>query len=245
MERRLAEVQELEHKLEEFDRKSPAATPPSREVLLSLAQDLPAVWNSPSADMRLKQRILHILMREIIADVDDNNRRIVLLIHWAGGHHSELRVKKGEEGKHRYCTSLEATEVIQKMAGKFSDEQIAVTLNRLRLRTGLDKTWNELRVYSVRHRLQLPAFDPDQKNPNEVTLEQAARRLNLSPPSVRKMIEEKILLGYQIVECAPWQIPVEALDTEAVRRAAANLRNRVRVPRSEGRAEQRSIFSES
>ena len=131
------------------------------------------------------------------------------------------------------------------MAGKFSDEQIAVTLNRLRLRTGLDKTWNEMRVYSVRHRLQLPAFDPDQKNPSEITLEQAARRLNLSPPSVRKMIEEKILLGYQVVECAPWQIPVEALDTEAVRQAAANLRNRIRAPRSESCVEQQSIFSES
>ena len=102
-----------------------------------------------------------------------------------------------------------------------------------------------MRVYSVRHRLELPAFDPDQKSPNEVTLEQAARRLNLSPPSVRKMIEEKTLLGYQVVECAPWQIPVEGLDTEAVRRAAANLRNRVRIPRSESCAEQRSIFPES
>ena len=239
----LQKVQELEQKREESDRQSPSASRPSSQVLRSLAQDLPTVWNSPAADMRLKQRILHILIREIIADVDENNREIVLLIHWAGDHHSEVRVKKGEGGKHRHCTNLEAIEVIRKMAGKFSDEQIAVTLNRLRLRTGLGYTWNEMRVYSVRHRRQLPAFDPDPNPPSEVTLEQAARRLNLSPPSVRKMIAEKILPGSQVVECAPWQIPVEALDTEGVRRAAANLRNR--VPRSEGCAEQRSIFSES
>jgi DNA invertase Pin-like site-specific DNA recombinase len=239
----LQKVQELEQKREESDRQSPSASRPSSQVLRSLAQDLPTVWNSPAADMRLKQRILHILIREIIADVDENNREIVLLIHWAGDHHSEVRVKKGEGGKHRHCTNLEAIEVIRKMAGKFSDEQIAVTLNRLRLRTGLDYTWNEMRVYSVRHRRQLPAFDPDPNPPSEVTLEQAARRLNLSPPSVRKMIAEKILPGSQVVECAPWQIPVEALDSEGVRRAAANLRNR--VPRSEGCAEQRSIFSES
>ena len=239
----LQKVQELEHKRQESERQSPSASRPSSQVLRSLAQDLPTVWNSPAADMRLKQRILHILIREIIVDVDENNREIVLLIHWAGDHHSEVRVKKGEGGKHRHCTNLEAIEVIRKMAGKFSDEQIAVTLNRLRLRTGLGYTWNEMRVYSVRHRRQLPAFDPDPNPPSEVTLEQAARRLNLSPPSVRKMIAEKILPGSQVVECAPWQIPVEALDTEGVRRAAANLRNR--VPRSEGCAEQRSIFSES
>jgi hypothetical protein len=239
----LQKVQELEQKRGESDRQSPSAPRPSSQVLRSLAQDLPTVWNSPAADMRLKQRILHILIREIIADVDENNREIVLLLHWAGDHHSEVRVKKGEGGKHRHCTNLEAIEVIRKMAGKFSDEQIAVTLNRLRLRTGLDYTWNEMRVYSVRHRRQLPAFDPDPNPPSEVTLEQAARRLNLSPPSVRKMIAEKILPGSQVVECAPWQIPVEALDSEGVRRAAANLRNR--VPRSEGCAEQRSIFSQS
>jgi len=241
----LQKVQELENKLEAFDRVSPAAPLPSPEVLLSLAQDLPAVWNSPSVDRRLKQRILHILIREIIADVDENSQEVVLVIHWAGGHHSEVRVKKGEGGKHRHGTNLEAIEVIRKMAGKFSEEQIAVTLNRLRLRTGLDNTWNEMRVYSVRHRLQLPAFDPHQNPPNQVTLEQAARRLNLSPPSVRKLIEQKILPGLQVVECAPWRIPAEALETEAVRRAAANLRNRVRVPQSENCAEQRSIFSES
>jgi hypothetical protein len=239
----LQKVQELEQKRQESERQSPSASRPSSQVLRSLAQDLPTVWNSPAADMRLKQRILHILIREIIVDVDENNREIVLLIHWAGDHHSEVRVKKGEGGKHRHCTNLEAIEVIRKMAGKFSDEQIAVTLNRLRLRTGLGYTWNEMRVYSVRHRRQLPAFDPDPNPPSEVTLEQAARRLNLSPPSVRKMIAEKILPGSQVVECAPWQIPIEALDTEGVRRAAANLRNR--VPRSEGCAEQRSIFSES
>ena len=112
-------------------------------------------------------------------------------------------MKKSEIGKHRHCTNLEAIEVIQKMVGKFSDEQIANTLNRLRLRTGADNTWNEVRVYSVRHRYQLPTFDPNQCNPNELTLEQAARRLNLSTPSVRKMIEQKILPAQQIVECAP------------------------------------------
>jgi DNA invertase Pin-like site-specific DNA recombinase len=241
----LQKVQEVEQKFEEFDRKIPSASLPSREVLLSLAQDLPAVWNAPSTEMRLKQRIVRILIQEIIADVDENNREIVLLIHWAGGRHSELRVKKNENGKHRHCTNLEAIEVIQKMAGKFSDEQIANTLNRLRLRTGVGNTWNEMRVYSVRHRYQLSTFDPNQCSPSEVTLYQAARRLNLSAPSVRKMIEQKILPAQQIVECAPWRIPVEAVDTESVRRAAANLRNRVRAPQSEDSAEQQSIFSES
>jgi hypothetical protein len=52
---------------------------------MSLAQDLPGIWNSPSTDQRLKQRIVRILIREIVADVDEKSREVVLVIHWAGG----------------------------------------------------------------------------------------------------------------------------------------------------------------
>src|SRR5205823_10328371 len=96
---------------------------PSREVLLSLAQDLPAVWNAPSTDMRLKQRIVRILIREIVADIDKEKQEIVLLLHWAGGRHSELRIKKNAIGRHRNCTKPEAVEVVRQMAGQFSDER--------------------------------------------------------------------------------------------------------------------------
>jgi hypothetical protein len=196
--------------------------------------------------MRLKQRIVRILIQEIVADIDENSREVVLLIHWAGGRHSELRVKKSETGKHRHCTSLDAIDVIRKMAGKFSDEQIAATLNRLHLRTGADNPWNENRVYSVRHHHALPSFDPNQCSSSElVTLEQAAVRLGLSPPSVRKMIEANILPGHQVVECAPWQIPVAALDTLEVRKAALNLKNRVRLSQSGNHENQQSMFSDS
>jgi DNA invertase Pin-like site-specific DNA recombinase len=242
----LQKVEDLETKLREFDSKKFSVPPPDPKILMTLAQDLPAVWNSPSTDMRLKQRIVRILIQEIVADIDDTSREVVLLIHWAGGRHSELRVKKSETGKHRYCTSLEAIDVIRKMAGKFPDEQIATTLNRLRLRTGADNAWNENRVYSVRHHHDLPSFDPSQNSASEfVTLEQAARRLDLSPPSVRKMIQLKILKGHQIVECAPWQIPVTELDREEVRHAAINLRNRVRVSRSGNHENQQCLFSGS
>lgn len=85
-------------KLEEFDAGIGSSPIPDRSVLLSLAQDLPAVWNAATADMRLKQRIMRILIQEIVADVYEATSEVVLLIHWAGGRHSELRVKKNHLG---------------------------------------------------------------------------------------------------------------------------------------------------
>ena len=243
----LQKVKELESKLHAFDRESQSVPVPNKQTLLSLAQDLPTIWNSPSTDMRLKQRIVRILTREIIADVDEKSREVVLLIHWTGGRHSELRAKKFETGRSRRCTDPEAIEVLRQMAGKFSDQQIAATMNRLRLRTGVGNSWNMMRVRSTRSYYQLPAFREDDDHTNEakeVTVKVAAQRLNVSPWIVRRMIEEKILPARQVVVCAPWQIPVGALDSEEIRKEAMNIKNRVRVPQSQSSEGQQSMFSE-
>jgi DNA invertase Pin-like site-specific DNA recombinase len=239
----LQKIKELENKLHEFDNQDQSAPVPHRQVLLSLAQDLPAIWNSPSTDMRLKQRIVRILIREILATVEEKSREVVLLIHWAGGRHSELRVKKSETGRSRRCTDPEAIEVIRQMAGKFSDQQIAGTLNRLRLRTGVGNTWTVSRVHSARCYHQLPALAQNDQ-PREVTLQVAAERLDVSQSIVRRMIEEKILPARQVVVCAPWQIPVDALDSEAIRKQATDLRNQARVPQRQTCDGQHSMFSE-
>lgn len=194
--------------------------------------------------MRLKQRIVRILMEEVIADVDEKNRETILIIHWAGGRHSELRVKKREMGQHRWCTSVEAIEVVRQMAGKFTDELIAATLNRLGLRTGNGNTWNKPRVYSLRQYQKFPAFDPNHPL-RVVSLKEAAERLQVSPASVRRMIAEKKLPASQVVESAPWEIPAEALNSQVVRQAVTAIKKRVTSPQTQNSDGQMSMFSES
>jgi DNA invertase Pin-like site-specific DNA recombinase len=223
----LEKVRELEDRLRQFDLGVKLPAIPDKKVLISLAQDLPAVWNFPSTDMRLKQRIVRILIREIVADVEQEKKEIVLLIHWAGGRHSELRVKKNGLGKHRRCTSVEAVEIVRQMAGKFSDEQIAGTLNRLKLRTGAGNNWNEQRVLSLRHYHSLPAYDVrTATTTNMLTLEETAFRLGVSATSVRRMIRQKVLPASQVVPCAPWQISIEAVQSAAVQKAVARIKSR-------------------
>lgn len=240
----LTKVQELDNRLREFDLGTNLPVIPDKEVLLSLAQDLPAVWNSETADMRLKQRIVRILIEEIVADVDQDKQEIVLLIHWAGGRHSELRVKKNGLGKHQRCTKVEAVEVVRQMSGKYPDEEIAATLNRLGLRTGAGNTWSTQRVYALRHYHELPNNKVSHSNTGVLTLQEAAHRLGVSTTSVRRMIELKVIPAAQAVECAPWEIPEGALQSDDVQRAARNTRNRVRLPRTRNEAGQSLLFSE-
>jgi hypothetical protein len=214
-----------------------------QEILLSLAQDLPAVWNAPSTDRRLKQRIIRILVHEIVADVDEQNSEIVLLIHWTGGSHSELRVKKNASGKHSRCTSTEAIEVMRQMAGRFVDEQIAATLNRLGFSTGAGNTWTEQSVYSARQYHELPAYDANQSSHDVLTMAEAAQRLGISTTSVRRLIEQKKLTASQVVACAPWQIPIAALESPAVRTAVEYIKRGARNPQTQNDDDQDSLFS--
>jgi len=239
----LQTVRELEDRLRQFDLGLKLPAIPDKEILLSLAHDLPAVWNAASTDMRLKQRIVRILVREIIADVDQEKQQIVLLIHWAGGRHSELRVKKNGLGKHRRCTSVEAVEAVGQMAGKFSDEQIAATLNRLRLRTGAGNYWNEQRVMSLRNYHKFPPYDGSTTVGEMLTLDETALHLGVSATSVRRMIRQKLLPANQVIACAPWQIPAEALKGAAVLKAVENIKNGMRVPPTRNHSEQTLLLS--
>lgn len=230
----LRRVGEVESRLRQLETAvEGAAKIPDKEALFSLAQNLPVVWHAETTDMRLKQRITRILIQEIIADVDEAAGEIVLMIHWAGGRHSELRVKKNQSGHHSRCTSLEAIEIIRQMAGRFPDEQIASTLNRLGLKTGSGNSWVELRVRTARSYHELPSYNP-QLRQNVLTLEEAAARLGISHKIVRRLIDSKKIQATQVVPWAPWEIPAEAIQSEQVLREVAALKRGSRVKQSSG-----------
>ncbi len=239
----LKKAQELEDRLRDFHDAGKMPAIPDKEILLSLAQDLPAVWDSPGTKAGLKQRIVRILVEELVVDVDEEKQETVVLIHWAGGRHSELRVKKNGAGHHGHSTSMEAIEVIRRMAGRFGDGEIAATLNRLSLRTGAGNGWNAQRVYGLRRHHDLPNNQSKAEN-RMVTLQQAADRLGVSELSIQRMIEQKVLPATQVVRCAPWEISLDALNSPAVKQAIDNRRWRLR-PRTPMEERSDSLFSET
>jgi hypothetical protein len=202
-----------------------------RGTLESLATDLRTVWDAPSSEMRVKQRIARLLIQEIIVDADEPTREIVLVIHWAGGRHSEMRIPRPKPGEHRHRTGPDAEGVVRRMAGAWPDPEIAACLNRLRLRTGAGNTWTASRVLSLRKRLHLVDYDEAAAKPM-LTLYQAADRLGVGPWVVRQLIRRGLLDATQVVPCAHWQIDPAMLDADPVRRAAKAVEGRTLRPRS-------------
>jgi len=236
--RALERVEVLEAKLDESAPEDDVALSVDRASLLALAQDLDAVWHAPTASMRAKQRVTQLLINEIVVDLDDERYEVVLLIHWRGGRHTKLRTPRPKCGQHRHRTSADAEDVIRRMAGRWPDERIAATLNRLQLRTGVGNTWTASRVYSVRKRLRLVGDSPGAGASSIVTMREAARRLGVGPWVVRRLVQRGILPATQVVHAAPWEIEETALDSDAVREALLRHRTGQAPPRGTEDAEQ-------
>ena len=88
----LARVAAEQSRLTKFDQRQPTLpTAVQRERLTQLGEDVRRLWNHPSASGNLKQQLARVLIVEIVADVDEERGEVLLLIHWSGGHHTELR----------------------------------------------------------------------------------------------------------------------------------------------------------
>lgn len=207
---------------------SQPTTEPPREMLRSLASDLEAAWNSATTAMRTKQQLVRTLVQEIVVDVDETSREVVLVIHWRGGHHSELRVRKPMSGEHTKRASPEADTVIRDMATKWNDEHIAATLNRMGSKTGQGMTWNASRVSSYRRKHDIVGYESAVKDGKCFTMSEAATQLEVTPHEIRRLIKSGILPARQVIEDAPWQIMAADLERPEVQQA---LRSRGKRPR--------------
>lgn len=115
----LEQVREVEGRLQTLTQQIARAPKIDREQLLSLARDLPRVWNSSADDMRPKQRIVRALIQEVVVDVDDTQREVVVVVHWTGGRHTELRVARNQSYYPKKTAN--AVDAIRALAPRWSD----------------------------------------------------------------------------------------------------------------------------
>jgi excisionase family DNA binding protein len=213
----LERVNELERRIADLDSQALGRPCIDREALFSLSQDLPAAWNAPAVDIRTKQRLTRILIQEVVIDNDEHANQVVVVIHWTGGRHTEVRVSKVRTGRYPEDRFPSPVEVMRTLGGNWPDRDLAVTMNRMRCKTTDGKTWTVARVRELRERLGIPVFDPANVTVETITVDQAAHRLNICVGSVKRLIREGTLPATQLIPSAPWQIPVSALDTETVK----------------------------
>lgn len=212
-------------RVRDLEARQPAESAQAIEVdpgaFANLADNLSAAWNAPDVTMRARQKLLRTLVTDIVVDVDDAAREVVLTIHWRGGQHSELRVRKPRTGEHGCATPEDALAVMRSMAGRWSDEHIAASLNRMGMPTGQGKTWTAHRVASVRRVRGIHAYRSADKGGAWLTMTEAAKALGVTNHRIRRLIKTGVLPAEQVVPGAPYQIRADDLNSTEVQTSAA------------------------
>jgi len=133
----LERVAHLEDRIAQHDAAAALRPKIDHNALIALARDLPTTWNARGTDARTKQRITHILIREVILDRDDATNEAVVVIHWNGGRHTELRVSRGRTGRYPADRHPNPVEAVQTLGGHWPDREVAATMNRMRCKPAL------------------------------------------------------------------------------------------------------------
>jgi DNA invertase Pin-like site-specific DNA recombinase len=179
--------------------------------LMALAQDLPATWNHPATSSEIKKRILRTVLNEIVASVADD--RITLVLHWAGGDHTEIRFKRNTSGQHRFATDRETQDLIRDLARVLPDKAIASLLNRLGRPTGHGHGWTSNRVCTFRNRHGVDVYrDGERQERGELTLDETSKKLGVSEMSIIRYIRRGSLAAKQACPGAPWVIKESDVD---------------------------------
>lgn len=217
--RKLEHAEAVKRRLAEAQTEIRTVSPGQKQTLLGLADDLPRIWAAVSTSVEMRKRILRSVLEETVVDVDDKRVKILLDLHWKGGVHTHLEVRKNRTGQNRYCTDQQVVDLVRQLASQLPDTAMVPILNKLGYKTGRGNAWTADRVRSLRHGQGIAAFDPNAPR-TWVTLQQAACRLGICEQSVRKLIRDGILAARQIVVGAPWCIELEDLSKQTVQRAA-------------------------
>jgi hypothetical protein len=64
----------------------------------------------------LKKRLVRTLIHEIVVDTDAAAGEVMLVIHWKGGVHTELRVPRRRRGQNSAHTSTDIIEAVRRLA---------------------------------------------------------------------------------------------------------------------------------
>jgi DNA invertase Pin-like site-specific DNA recombinase len=232
-------LREQRHLEEEYDRylneQPPGLSEGDRELVQSLASDLPALWEAPSTTSADRQVIIRHLVERIVVEVQGESERVDVAIHWAGGFVSrhEIRRPVGRyEQLHDFGALLKWADELYR-AGQ-SPERIAERLNAEGFRPPkYGKVFNRTIVYQLLSRRHLIGPRPHARDEGQLRradewwLGDLARKLAMSSHTLYSWLRRGWAHGRQLSAVdSRWLVWADAEELDRLRRLRACPRNR-------------------
>ncbi|MET0988436.1 MAG: recombinase family protein [Steroidobacteraceae bacterium] len=220
----LHNVQSVQEQLDQHLRHTEQVVVPSRDEFLQLATQLESLW--PDADPRLRKRIVRALIQEVIVNVDDVTAEVVLVIHWKGGVHNELRFPRRRRGQNNAHSSPQVLDAVRLLANICTDDLIASALNRSALPTGRGNRWSRERITSLRTHHKIACFNKERSSiEGWMNQTQAAAFLDISAGALRLAVSRGEIQAQHPLPDGPWVFNRRDLQTSAARELVQRIKN--------------------
>ena len=212
-----------------------------RKLKLTQPRNQETIWIAPSTDARLKKRIVRTVIQEVVADIDDAAAEIVLVVHWIGGLHSEMRLPRRRRGQ-RNSTAADVIAAVRQLVLIANDDVIAGILNRNGLVTGNGNRWTRERVTSLRSHYRIPVLKPAEDGIEPwLNLSKAARLIEVAPKTLRLAAEAGKIEAIHPLPDGPWIFARAALTTAAAGSITERARRNPKHPAG-SHPDQQSLF---
>ena len=172
---------------------------------------------------------MRTLINEVVADFDDGASEIVLVIHWVGGVHTELRLPKRRRGQ-RNATPDDIVDAVRQLVLIASDDVIAGVLNRNGLTTDNGNRWTRERVTALRSYRISRSSAPKPRVEPWLNLGGAAKLLGITPKTLRLAAEAGDTEGAHPLPDGPWIFSRSKLATPQARQILDRARQNPRHP---------------
>jgi hypothetical protein len=117
---------------------------------MALGRHCRELWCSADWSMALKKTSIRLLIREIMVSLDDDTQDLTCMMHWQGGGHTTMSMKKPLSGASKSKTPAQAIALIRHLSVRCDDGASARVLSTLGRTTARGKRWNPTRVAYTR-----------------------------------------------------------------------------------------------
>lgn len=230
LDEKLTQLRAAKGQLSRAGEGTPRLTEEQRARVRALAADFPAAWNHHDADPKLRKRLLRTVVREVVVEHQPDLRRLEVTLHWHGGVHTQVHVKKRDR-RRGGAADLDLVETVRRLAGDgVSDAGTARVLNMQRTTTPRGLPWTKSRARSFRHQHQIVMANRPAKA-DYLTQNEAASYLGISRNGLLGLERVSAIARRQVTAFAPWRVERRELDSERVQALVRGLKANGRLPR--------------
>jgi hypothetical protein len=201
----------------------PSLSSRQQRDIRKLASQLDELWHHLDAPPKIRKQIIRAAIHEIIVTHLPEKQLLDVVIHWQGGSHSKIFVKKRATPVGSR-TDESMVQLVQKLSACLDDPGIARVLNMKQTTTPRGLRWTMDRVRQFRHhhkiRLSVPPNDPDILNSAQV-----AEYLGVSRRALSSLVQRGIINPGQVTDFAPWAVHRSHLDSRPVQQAVSAIKN--------------------